>query len=253
MSRYNFKVLDLVFAAPMIGAIFVGFASNSWAAQGDVSEYQINLKKVELCTSKYCTDTFVVSTDQKAIDLSQASAGAAAGNMAITTKPKVGKIYTHVGLTMSRTFQVTGVSSESDCVTTISGSIGAFASGDDGVNTAGGAASSTAGASSISMFIHSSAAYGSNLGLEANWGNLTNAAALTWVGGSETTAADVRVVYALTASYTVSNQPPEITVTIDTQNTIFDGSGGNNCGDGAVDADQAVLFITDPIVNLTIK
>lgn len=234
-------------------ALSLGVTSTALAAQGDVVTYQINLKKVELCTDKYCSDTYTVSTDQKTVNIASANAGAEAGNMAVTTAPTYGKTYSHVGLTMSREFQVRGVSSESDCVTTGNGAIGTLANGDDGANTPGGAASSTNGASTVSMFINSSAVYGVDLGLEANWGNLINAAALTWVGGDQNTAPDARVVYALTAPYTVKESPPTITVTINTQNTIFDESGGNNCGDGAVDADQAVLSIRDPSMDMSIQ
>ncbi len=242
-------VKSVALAGGVVCSILAG-ASGAYAAQGDVAVYQVTIKQIELCTDLYCTESFVVSSDQQDLDIASASAGAEAGAMASTAKPAIGKTYTHVGITMSRAFQIRGVSRNSDCVTTGDGAIGTRANGDDGANTPGGSANSVDGASTITTYIHSDAVYPNDIGQEANWGDLVNAVALTWVGGDQNSAPDARIVYALTSSYTVKETAPVITVTIDTQNTIYDGSG--NCGDGLVNADQAALNIVDPIVNMTI-
>lgn len=250
---YNIaSVKPVVFAGGVICSMLAA-ATSTYAAQGDVAVYQVTIKKIELCTDKYCTDTFVVSSDQKDLDIASASAGAEAGAMASTNIPRIGKTYTHVGVTLSRAFQVRGVSRNTNCVTTADGAIGTAAGGDDGVN-AGGTANNVDGASTVTMYIHSDAVYTNNIGLEANWGDLNDAVALTWVGGNQNSAPDARVVYALTAPYAVKASPPKITVTIDTQNTIYDVQGGGNpCTDTLGAGNQATLYITDPIMNMTIE
>ncbi len=243
---------SVALAGGVVGSLLAG-ASGTHAAQGDVAVYEVTIKQIELCTDLYCTDTFVVSSDQQNLDIASANAGAEAGAMASTTKPTIGKTYTHVGVTISRAFQVRGVSRNTNCVTTTNGAIGTAAGGEDGVN-AGGTANNVDGASTVTMYINSDGVYTNNIGLEANWGDLNDAVALTWVGGDQNSAPDARIVYALTAAYTVKETPPVITVTIDTQNTIYDLQGGGNpCTDTLGAGNQNTLYITDPIMNMTIE
>ena len=65
------------------------------------------MKKVELCSDSTCTTPITVGERDMAADIAAAEAGATVGNYAPTSGIPSGT-YTHLRVTMNRTFTVTG-------------------------------------------------------------------------------------------------------------------------------------------------
>ena len=75
--------------------------------QGQPTQYQVTMKKVELCTDLACTSPYVVGERDMDADIASVSAGADVGNFAPTTGIPPGIVYTHLRVTISRTFTIT--------------------------------------------------------------------------------------------------------------------------------------------------
>ena len=86
------------------------FLNKSYAAEatGQPTEYEVTMKKVELCENATCSGTpFVLGTRSMPADIASASAGADVGSYAPTTGIPVGVTYTHLRVTLDRTFNIT--------------------------------------------------------------------------------------------------------------------------------------------------
>ena len=86
------------------------FLNKSYAAEatGQATEYEVTMKKVELCENATCSGTpFVLVTRSMPADIASASAGADVGSYAPTTGIPVGVTYTHLRVTLDRTFNIT--------------------------------------------------------------------------------------------------------------------------------------------------
>ena len=75
--------------------------------EGQPTQYQVTMKKVELCTDLACTAPYVVGERDMDADIASVSAGADVGNFAPTTGIPPGIVYTHLRVTISRTFTIT--------------------------------------------------------------------------------------------------------------------------------------------------
>ena len=75
--------------------------------QGQPTQYQVTMKKVELCTDLACTSPYVVGERDMDADIASVSAGTDVGNFAPTTGIPPGIVYTHLRVTISRTFTIT--------------------------------------------------------------------------------------------------------------------------------------------------
>ena len=75
--------------------------------QGQPTQYQVTMKKVELCTDLACTSPYVVGEKDMDADIASVTAGADIGSYAPTTGIPPGIVYTHLRVTISRTFTIT--------------------------------------------------------------------------------------------------------------------------------------------------
>jgi len=95
--------------------------SNGYAAdgKGEATEYTITMKKVELCEDAACTVSTTVGETDLLANIASATAGADVGSYAATTGLPIGTTFTHLRVTISRTFTVTGsvVLAGNDCFT----------------------------------------------------------------------------------------------------------------------------------------
>ena len=93
-----------------------GYAADG---KGEATEYTITMKKVELCEDVACTTSIVVGERDMEADIAGSTAGADVGNFAPTTGLPMGKTFTHIRVTISRTFTITAsvVLSGNDCFT----------------------------------------------------------------------------------------------------------------------------------------
>ena len=192
------------------------------AATGDVVEYVVTMNKVELCSDINCSKSMQVSDSTFEADIASGAAGAGVGSMPLNFSPTMGDTFSFIAITMNRAFTVAGEWSNgaSVCSTATAGALYKNATGQTNNNN-----------TSITMYIADASAAGNtiDIGAAANWGNLDFASALTWIGGDESNATQARVVYSLPKTYTVSDAPPEINITINTKNTI-DQAGATACG-----------------------
>ena len=192
------------------------------AGTGDVVEYVVTMKKVELCNDINCSKSMQLSDSTFEADIASGAAGAGVGSMPLNFTPSIGEKFSFIAITMNRAFTVAGEWSNgaSTCSTASSGGLYKTSTGQTNTNN-----------TSITMYIADATAQGNNLdiGAPANWVNLDWASALTWVGGDSSTATQARVVYALPKTYTVTETPPELKITINTKNTIAQ-SGAVACG-----------------------
>ena len=98
------KKIFLVFVLTLFSFTKVYAASGSGAA----TEYTVTMKKVELCEDSACATSYTVATKDMPVDIASASAGTDIGSYAPTTGLTLGKTYTHLRVTISRTFTATG-------------------------------------------------------------------------------------------------------------------------------------------------
>lgn len=199
-------------------AVLLGVVVHSQAGMAqNLTQYQIQLEKVEACFDATCTNTFVLAESPRQFDIAGgAGQNAPVGSFSEVVRPTVGDTFTHIAVTVSRTVQVTGTAFNNAACNTQAGVNGAI-----GASAAGGAGA----AGSASLVIPSNAVIG--VDLESNPGSLSFAQSLNWVGGNQNTAPSARVVYALATPYTCTGEPPEINVTFNTNAAIQDIGGCN--------------------------
>ncbi len=213
--------------------------NKSYAASGSgpATEYKVTMKKVELCEDSACATSTTVGDKNMPIDIASATAGADVGSYAPTTGLPLGKTFTHLRVTISRTFTVTGtVTPDSDTCATDGGTdMAATQMLDAGTGTA----------TSSSMYLVNEGSYGAGDGardgavgssnIDISYDSPTYASSMTVSGD---TAA---MIYALTSPYTVGLKSPTIRVVFNTSKAL-----------GAEDT-ACVMWLNEPYCEITIE
>ena len=206
--------------------------NKSYAATGAATEYEITMKKVELCSDATCTTPITVGETDMAADIAAADAGATVGNYA-STAGIPGGTYTHIRITMSRTFQITG--SVVDGSTTCTTDGGTDNDNDQMLDSGTGTAASTA------MYLVDADDYSASDG-SGGGSNINMSYANPKYASSMSVSGDNAVMtYKLTQPYTRLLQAPVIKVSFNTQNAL--GGDGNAC----------VMWIEEPYVSISIQ
>ena len=203
-------------------------------ATGEATEYEITMKKVELCSDATCTTPITVGERDMAADIAAADAGATVGNYASTSGIPSGT-YSHIRITISRTIQITGT-------VVISGSSSCFTDGGTD-NVADNLLVTTAtSASSTTMYLVNDDKY------EVGTGT-TDSENITIVYTNPTYATSMSVsgdnavmIYELTEPYTRLLKAPVIKVAFNTENAV-----------GCEDTTADVMWIEEPYVSITIQ
>ena len=105
-----------------IALTFFFSAFNVFAGTGPATEYKVTMTKLELCetgsTTANCLNPLTISpsTTSGEVDIAAVDAGAAAGSYGNIAKAKIGTLYTHLQITMSRQFIITGTAGN-NCAT----------------------------------------------------------------------------------------------------------------------------------------
>ncbi len=209
----------------MAGAFLIPAVAHSQIATGAATQYFVEVQQVEKCSSSACTSPFVLGSTTQSFDIASASVGAQIGSYASTDGMPVGRTFTHIRLTMSRTIRVVGSATggalagitASTCTTDTSndsGVAGAATAAADGIEGAGTATLQD-------LFVPTP---GSFSGLPTSSSYTAQGIELPM------TATTFRVTLALTSPHVVSEQPPLINVSFNTQTALgaFNG-GSNNC------------------------
>ena len=203
-------------------------------ATGEATEYEITMKKVELCSDATCTTPITVGERDMAADIAAADAGATVGNYASTAGIPSGT-YSHIRITISRTIQITGtvvISDSSSCFT------------DGGTdNVADNLLVTTAtSASSTTMYLVDDDSYAVGTG-DTSAENITIGYTNPTYATSMSVSGDNAVmIYELTEPYTRLLKAPVIKVAFNTENAV-----------GCEDTTADVMWIEEPYVSITIQ
>ena len=203
-------------------------------ATGEATEYEITMKKVELCSDATCTTPITVGEIDMAADIAAADAGATVGNYASTAGIPSGT-YSHIRITISRTIQITGtvvISDSSSCFT------------DGGTdNVADNLLVTTAtSASSTTMYLVNDDSYKVGTG-DTSAENITIGYTNPTYATSMSVSGDNAVmIYELTEPYTRLLKAPVIKVAFNTENAV-----------GCEDTTADVMWIEEPYVSITIQ
>ena len=209
-------------------------------ANGQPTQYQVTMKKVELCTDLACTSPYVVGERDMDADIASVTAGADIGSFAPTTGIPPGIVYTHLRVTISRTFTITA-----------SVSVGAGLCRTDGGNNAN-ATQMTVGASSgaavaETMYLVNAGGYGPSDGtrdgdvdaadndIDVDYSDPNPAKTMTVSGDNAV------MVYELTAPYQKTLRAPVIKVKFDTSTAV------------GVENTACAMYINEPSVTISLQ
>lgn len=214
--------------------------SNGYAAsgKGEATEYTVTMKKVELCEDSACTASYTVGEKDMAANIAAATAGADVGNYAPTTGLPIGTTYTHLRVTLSRTFTITGsvVLTGDDCFTD---------GGSDATKTQMLVGTTTADdVESSTMLLVTAGGYGAGNGTRTgalDSGNFNMDYESPIYATTMTISGDnALMIYKLTSSYTVGVKSPTIKIAFNTEEAI--GADNTACA----------MWIEEPTVTITL-
>ena len=206
--------------------------NKGFAATGAATEYEVTMKKVELCSDATCTTPTIVGERDMAADIAAADAGATVGNYASTSGIPSGT-YTHIRITMSRTFQITG--SVVDGSTTCTTDGGTDNDNDQMLDSGTGTAASTA------MYLVDADSYNAANGAGGGSNITISYANPTYASSMSVSGDNAVMIYELTEPYTRLLKAPVIKVSFNTENAL--GGDGNAC----------VMWIEEPYVSISIQ
>lgn len=203
-------------------------------ATGEATEYEITMKKVELCSDATCTTPITVGEIDMAADIAAADAGATVGNYASTAGIPSGT-YSHIRITISRTIQITGtvvISDSSSCFT------------DGGTdNVADNLLVTTAtSASSTTMYLVNDDSYAVGTGTTLSEDITIGYTNPTYATSMSVSGDNAVMIYELTEPYTRLLKAPVIKVAFNTENAV-----------GCEDTTADVMWIEEPYVTITIQ
>ena len=219
----------------LILALTILFSNKSYAASGEgvASEYIVTMKKLELCEDSACATSTTVGDSSKPVNIASVSAGADIGAYAATTGLPLGTTFSHLRVTVSRTFTVTGsvTAGSTDCVTDGGTDSTATHLLDAGTGTA----------VSTTMYLSDADGYAVSDGdndadqITMSYSSPTYATSMT-VSGSTAV-----MIYELTSAYTVGLRSPTIKVIFNTDTAL--GADDTAC----------VMWLQEPYCQITIQ
>ena len=219
----------------LILVLTILFFNKGYAASGEgpATEYIVKMQKVELCEDSACATSTTVGDSSMSVDIASVSAGADIGSYAPTTGLPLGTTFTHLRVTINRSFTVTGT-------VTISSTVCATDGGTD--NTATNLLDAGTGtATSTSMYLVNAATYDASDG-STGGSDITMAYSSPTYATSMTVSGSTAVmIYELTSPYTVGIKSPVIKVVFNTDTAL-----------GATD-DACVMWLQEPYCSITIE
>ena len=230
------KMIKILFS--IILSLFLFQNAYSADAHGQPTQYEVTMKKVELCTDLACTSPFILGEKTMAADIVPTEGGTDVGNYAPTTGIPVGIVYSHLRVTLDRTFKITG-----------NVSVGSKECATDGGNNAG-ATQMTVGTdggtpAEESMFLVNAGGYAKGNGtragdlgssdLDISYATPSSAKSISVSGDN------ALLVYELTAPYQKTLRAPVIKIAFDTSEAI------------SANDDSCAMWIEEPTVSITLQ
>ena len=206
--------------------------------QGQPTQYQVTMKKVELCTDLACTSPYVVGERDMDADIASVSAGTDVGNFAPTTGIPPGIVYTHLRVTISRTFTITASIS-------VDGGLCRTDGGDNATATQMTVGASSGTAVAETMYLVNAGSYGASDGtrdgdegssnIDIGYSSPSSAKTMSVSGDNAV------MVYELTAPYQKTLRAPVIKVKFNTATAI------------GVEDTACSMYINEPSVTISLQ
>ena len=230
------KMIKILFS--IILSLFLFQNAYSADAHGQPTQYEVTMKKVELCTDLACTSPFILGEKNMAADIVPSEGGKNVANYASTSGIPVGIVYTHLRVTLDRTFKITG-----------NVTVGAKECATDGGNNAG-ATQMTVGTdggtpAEESMFLVNAGSYANDTGtragdvgssdLDISYATPSSAKSISVSGDN------ALLVYELTAPYQKTLRAPVIKISFNTAEALN------------VNDDSCAMWIGEPKVSITLQ
>ncbi len=191
------------------------------SGKGEATKYQVTMKKVEICEDSACATSYTVGERDMDADIASVSAGADVGNFSPTTGIPIGTTYTHLRVTIDRTFRITGsvTLTGDDCYT-------------DGTTKASKTqmplGKTSGSAVSTRMLLVTAGNYGASDGTKDSANNITISYGSPTYASSMSISGDTAImIYKLESAYTAGLKPPVIRVKFDTSEAI--GAENTSC------------------------
>ena len=215
----------------------ISISFNLYGASGSADTYTVTMLKVELCTEVSCASPTEVASGSQGVNIASLNAGAEASKFGSTSGLPIGTTFTHLRVTLDRTFTISGtVTDGSNGTCTTDGSTEANAT-----TMHVGTKDDTSGKTDTTFEIVDAGNYGSGSNIQIAYSNPSSAVSMS-VGSPET--AQMQLIYALTSSYTVGLVSPKVKVAFDVSSAL----GAN------VDAGGTCrMYPNEPTVTITIS
>ena len=234
MEIHNMKKIFFI----LLFTFFIIERGYTASDEGQPTQYQVNMKKVELCTDLACTAPYVVGERDMDADIASVSAGADVGNFAPTTGIPPGIVYTHLRVTISRTFTITASIS-------VDGGLCRTDGGDNATATQMTVGASSGTAVAETMYLVNAGSYGASDGtrdgavgssnIDVDYSSPSSAKTMTVSGDNAV------MVYELTAPYQKTLRAPVIKVKFDTSTAV------------GVENTACAMYINEPSVTISLQ
>lgn len=230
------KMIKILFS--IILSLFLFQNAYSADAHGQPTQYEVTMKKVELCTDLACTSPFILGEKNMAADIVPTEGGKNVANYASTSGIPAGIVYTHLRVTLDRTFKITG-----------NVTVGAKECATDGGNNAD-ATTMTIGTdggtpAEENMFLVNAGSYVDGSGkragdvgssdLDISYATPSSAKSISVSGDN------ALLVYELTAPYQKTLRAPVIKIAFNTSEAI------------SANDDACAMWIEEPTVSITLQ
>lgn len=214
----------------------ISVSYNLNAASGSADTYTVTMLKVELCKEVTCSSATEVASGSQGVNIASLSAGAEAAKFGSTSGLPIGTTFTHLRVTLDRTFTISGtVTDGSNGTCTTDGSTEANAT-----TMHVGTKDDTSGKTNTTFEIVNAGNYGSGGNIAIAYSSPSSAVSMS-VGSPET--AQMQLIYALSNSYTVGLIAPKIKVSFDVSTAVG----------GAIDAGGTCrMWPNEPTVSIAL-
>ena len=212
-----------------------GYAASD---EGQPTQYEVTMKKVELCIDLACSTTFTLGERDMDADIASVSAGADVGAYAPTTGIPPGIVYTHLRVTISRTFTITASIS-------VDGGLCRTDGGDNATATQMTVGASSGTAIAETMYLVNAGSYGAGDGtrdgdegssnIDIGYSSPESAKTMSVSGDNAV------MVYELTAPYQKTLRAPVIKVKFNTATAI------------GVEDTACSMYINEPSVTISLQ
>ena len=234
MEIHNMKKIFFI----LLFTFFIIERGYTASDEGQPTQYQVTMKKVELCTDLACTSPYVVGEKDMDADIASVTAGADVGSFAPTTGIPPGIVYTHLRVTISRTFTITASIS-------VDGGLCRTDGGDNATATQMTVGASSGTAVAETMYLVNAGSYGASDGtrdgavgssnIDVDYSSPSSAKTMTVSGDNAV------MVYELTAPYQKTLRAPVIKVKFNTATAI------------GVEDTACSMYINEPSVTISLQ